>query len=483
MLLEAGTGVGKSAIAVCLARCLEEMQGGRTYFLTSQKVLQRQYVSSFVDMRSIWASANFQCPDLGTDCGTMIRVASCLDKACASCPYKDARSDFLKATLSVTNYSYFLATTMYGGHIIKPRDLLVLDEAHSVEDELTSWIGLRITKPFCTTYKVTFPANADTKEKIFSWMTVVLLPVMIAEAARLEKRIKGMQMTDTRLKGLAARYNEVDRVMCAIYRMQMMYYEFTWVDDRDAGMVHLRPVSVHTYTERQLFRYGRKVLMMSATILDPDMYFRTLGLNPADVAYLHLETPFPVKNRPIFYAPVGKMSMRHASNHLDAMAQRVREILDKHPHEKGIIHTTSHQLAKDLDLRLKDARLIFQRRGDDIHGVVSKHIHSGGPSVLVSPAMSEGVDLYDDLSRFQVMLKVPYKNLGDPIVRARMKRVKGWYDCGAARALVQASGRSIRSEVDHATTYILDACFMSFLRRSGTLFPQTFIDSLLPYKR
>lgn len=486
VLLEAGTGVGKSAVAVCLARCLPELDNTKeekAYFLTSQKVLQRQYVGSFKDMRSIWSSANFNCADLGTNCGTMIRVAEHLGTACESCPYKNARGEFLRSPLSVTNYSYFLATTLYGDGIIRTRDLLVMDEAHSIEDELTSWIGLRITKPFCVKYGLEFPDDCDTKEKIFSWMTKVLLPRVEAEVATLEKKLAGMQLNDVRLRRLAARYDEVDRVMCAIHRMSMMYYEFTWLDDRDAGMMHLRPISVASYAHRNLFKYGRRTLMMSATILNPDMWFRTVGLDPSEVAYLRLESPFPVENRPVFYAPVGKMSLRHVSKHLEVLAQRVVEILDKHPNEKGIIHTTSHRLAEDIDARVKDPRLIFQRRGDDIHATVSQHVNSGGPTVLVSPAMSEGVDLSDDLSRFQILVKVPYKNLGDPIVRARMRRVQGWYDCGAARGMVQAAGRSIRSEDDYAVTYILDACFMSFMRRSGTLFPQWFIDALQAYKR
>ena len=44
----------------------------------------------------------------------------------------------MSAPLGVTNYSYFLATTMYGEGTLRPRELLVLNEAHGIEDGLTS---------------------------------------------------------------------------------------------------------------------------------------------------------------------------------------------------------------------------------------------------------------------------------------------------------------------------------------------------------
>ena len=47
-----------------------------------------------------------------------------------------------------------------------------------------------------------------------------------------------------------------------------------------------------------------------------------------------------------------------------------------------------------------------------------------------------------------------------------------------AKTIVQAVGRSVRSEEDHAITYILDADWDRFYSRSNRYFPQGFKDCL-----
>ena len=70
VIIEAGTGVGKSAIGLTVSRYLDLHHkdpdynpGG--YFLTTQKILQEQYVKDFGkpqgSMCSIKSSSNYQC--------------------------------------------------------------------------------------------------------------------------------------------------------------------------------------------------------------------------------------------------------------------------------------------------------------------------------------------------------------------------------------------------------------------------------------
>ena len=92
--------------------------------------------------------------------------------------------------------------------------------------------------------------------------------------------------------------------------------------------------------------------------------------------------------------------------------------------------------------------------------------------------MTEGVDLSDEASRFQVICKVPYPYLGDKLVKKRMHRWKWWYPMKTAKTIVQAVGRSVRSEEDYAITYILDSDWDRFFSRSKRYFPQGFKDCL-----
>jgi len=92
--------------------------------------------------------------------------------------------------------------------------------------------------------------------------------------------------------------------------------------------------------------------------------------------------------------------------------------------------------------------------------------------------MQEGIDLKGDLSRFQIICKVPYPYLGDKIVKKRMHRWNWWYGLQTAKTIVQALGRSVRSAEDHAVSYILDADWDRFYGKHSDLFPEMFKKSL-----
>jgi len=94
--------------------------------------------------------------------------------------------------------------------------------------------------------------------------------------------------------------------------------------------------------------------------------------------------------------------------------------------------------------------------------------------VLLSPSMTEGVDLMGDLSRFQILCKVPFPYLGDKLVRKKMNKWKWWYDLQTAKTVIQSVGRSVRSETDTAVTYILDGSWENFFAKNKKLFGPEF---------
>ena len=111
--------------------------------------------------------------------------------------------------------------------------------------------------------------------------------------------------------------------------------------------------------------------------------------------------------------------------------------------------------------------------------VLRKHMNSDEPTVLLSPSMTEGVDLVDEASRFQIICKIPYPYLGDKLVKKRMNKWKWWYALQTTKTIVQSVGRSIRSESDFAVTYILDSDFSKFYYRNTYLFPESFRESMV----
>ena len=92
--------------------------------------------------------------------------------------------------------------------------------------------------------------------------------------------------------------------------------------------------------------------------------------------------------------------------------------------------------------------------------------------------MSEGIDLKDHLSRFQIICKIPFPYLGDRRVMKKKKIQPWWYPYQTAKIIVQALGRSIRSEEDYADSYILDSNWAFFLKINRKYFPKWFLSAI-----
>jgi hypothetical protein len=102
------------------------------------------------------------------------------------------------------------------------------------------------------------------------------------------------------------------------------------------------------------------------------------------------------------------------------------------------------------------------------------------PTVLISPSLYTGLDLKDDLSRFQIIVKVPYPDLGDRWINEKRKSSEQWYTWQTALRLIQGYGRSIRSKEDYAVTYVLDSGFQNFVNRNRNILPEWFTQAIHP---
>jgi ATP-dependent DNA helicase DinG len=73
--------------------------------------------------------------------------------------------------------------------------------------------------------------------------------------------------------------------------------------------------------------------------------------------------------------------------------------------------------------------------------VIAEHIKSTESTVFISPSLYTGLDLKDNLSRFQIITKVPYPGLGDRCINKKRKKNGQWYIWQTALRFVQAYGR------------------------------------------
>ena len=501
-VIEAGTGVGKSAIGLTLARVIadatyssEDFLPG-SYFVTTQKILQQQYVDDFKSVVSLKSSSNYKCRfHTSNTCGEsqkMLKTAeksSKFFKTCTyNCRYKNHKQKFLDSAEGISNFSYFLTEANYSGKIT-PRQTLVIDEGHNIETELSKFVEVTVSEHFASSVlKIKFPAKL-TQHQTYLWIRDTYLPTAKRRMKYFEDTIEkfgGDSMRDKlkQFQTITRQYDLLRGHIGKIEKFVKIYNSDNWVFDtsstekRGYRKVGFKPIDISVYAEDYLFRLGKKVVIMSATIMDHDIFMNTLGLPKDETCFISLPSPFPKENRPIIFSPAGSMSAKSIDYTLPKLVDTVRTILDHHEGEKGIIHCKTYKIANYLKQNLKSKR-ILTHDSTNRDAILEKHIRSKKNTVLLSPSMTEGVDLRDDVSRFQIICKVPYPYLGDKLVRKRMNNVKGWYELQTAKSIVQSIGRSIRSEDDHAVTYILDSDFDRFLKRNGSVFSEDFKSCIL----
>ena len=499
VIIEAGTGVGKSAIGLTVARYLNKNQlfsddySPGAYFLTTQKILQEQYIKDFSPphgvMKSIKSSSNYKCKfHKSNTCADSLRALKIADKSsnffksCAfNCIYRKAKEEFIAGSEGVTNFSYFMAETYYAGKLT-PKNVLVIDESHNCDMELSKFIEIAVTERFAIqALKLKMP-DINTQPQAFNWVRDVYEPKLVSHLKHAEKMLEkyvGLKEKIKEFSNVARRYELLDKHACKLRRFLKIYNKENWIVnivpaiDGAGRRLEFKPVDVSPYTKDMLFKHGAKVLMMSATILDKDGFCELLGIKQSEVSFISIPSPFPVANKPILVSPVGKMSASHIDNTLPVLTSAIKEILKEHSKEKGIIHCHSYKIANYLKRNLRSSRILVHDSSNR-EQMLKKHIASSKPTVLLSPSMTEGVDLKDDTGRFQIICKVPYPYLGDKLIKKKMYKWKWWYPLQTAKSIVQAVGRSVRSVNDHAVTYILDSDWNTFYYRNKSMFPEDF---------
>ena len=109
--------------------------------------------------------------------------------------------------------------------------------------------------------------------------------------------------------------------------------------------------------------------------------------------------------------------------------------------------------------------------------------HAQEPLVIISPSMTTGIDL-PYIVGFQIIAKVPYADLGDPVTAARRTYKPEWnpkfgqqvYDADALNTVVQAAGRAVRTPTDQGVTYVIDGNFWGLYARAYS--PESFRETV-----
>ena len=495
IVLEAGTGTGKSAIAATLAQMFDS-----SYILTVTKQLQDQYLRDFEDLgfKLVKGRGNFQCIkyledgihqtcDLGR-CNAEGYACEYSIKNHAdgpiteenTCDYYYQKFLGLLSQVTIANYPYLFLELNYVDDFSN-RALMVCDEAHNIENVIMNQLTLEFERKDLKEY-LRFNLSKEIIEQLNDgdykeWANFVL-KIMGMYEKELSK-IKNLDRPELFEKKVFMKNKIGD---CKHFLEHLEYDPRMWIFDYDKefGIAQFKPLKIDNYAKSTFFKYADVCLFMSATILDYRLFAHWLGISPDEIYAIRRKSPFDVKRNPIITYSDFNMSYSHIEESAPKTIKTIEEILENHNDEKGIIHTISGKCRDFLIENVKTDRLIFhdtKNRAD----VIEEFKNSTKPLVLVSPSVNEGVDLPGDECRFQIIYKIPRPDLGDKQTSMRNAFDSKWYDYRTCLALVQTHGRGMRFEDDYCTTYFIDSRLMGFIAEDSSnnhFIPDTFKEAI-----
>ncbi len=482
VVIEAPTGSGKSAIAVTFAR-----EAKSSYILTAQKILQEQYVRDFPDLSLMKGRSNYACLVAPTHAAAAPCITGKRFPQCDDCPYFAAKEVAIAANTATMNYAYYLAELNYSGGF-QPRELLILDEAHNAEAALMNFIQITLSDSRLASLGLAERVPAVLDDLEYFDFAEQMLPHFKTQSKKLEDVLKKSNSTSDAAIAQMQNKQYLDNQIRRIDMLKISREEdfVEWVVERgrnnEGQWLTFKPVKVSSFAQSLLFDFADKILMLSATILDAPTYLRSLGIHPEQAEVITVASDFPPENRPIYVRPVAKMTRHSIEKDMPKLLKEIVELLESHPNDKGVIHAHSYKISGYIAKNMPKAyqhRLVTHYSSDGREAALDKHIQSIQPTVLLTPSMTEGIDLADDLSRWQVICKIPYPYLGDPQVAKRKDIDAAWYDWKTCLTVVQAYGRSIRSSDDYAVTYVLDADFSTFVKRQQKRLPEWFLEAIM----
>ena len=481
-VLAAPTGTGKSVILYAIAKAIEqelELETKGSIFTTSQKLLQDQYQKDFSEMFVLKGRNNYPCTmpedEEDTSCANGYCVYHSEKPECYDlCPYRMAKQGAIASKMVTTNFAYFIGESN-NVNDLGVRRLLVVDEAHNIEGSLMSYIECKISQrvlDFCN-IDVSVPMRDEYDE--YKDFLKDLHKTVTDEHNKIKKKIDNgrSELNDAnRLKRLASLSGKLGFILFNSNTCQ-------WIadPDREKQSVSFKPLNVSQFAKSMVFSFADIVILSSATI-SKSYVTNCLGIPPEDFEYLELPSTFPVENRPIMSLNSGRMGYRYIDKTLPDIVKSVDYVLNEFDGKKGIIHATSYKIAKYIQDWTKHPERLISHNSKDRMEKLDEHINSDNDTVLLSPSMTEGVDLKGDLSSFQIIVKLPYPSLADKQIKKRMEVDKIWYAQQVAIALMQAYGRSVRSKDDTAITFVLDSQFKWFVESNQQLFCNWFKEAI-----
>jgi hypothetical protein len=399
---------------------------------------------------------NYKC-----DLYPYLMADSCVDK-CKDyengdipCGYYDQKAKLLASDFRILNTHYILFEMNFSGQLSR-QDLIVIDEADTLDLNFIGFVSLKVSDSQIKKYNLGTPMIT----KVESWIewagkAIVKLKKNYSEKGRYRngKKYKVNQPLDPEFVKAVKLRKRLELFLNLV--------QDDWIYNRFPSYSEFKPVWItKDLIEQYLLRHTKRLFLCSASLPPKEVFCSTLEIESSECDYIEVGSSFKPENRRVYYEPVVDMSYKNRDKYY-LMMEAIEKVLAKYPDVKGIIHCQSYALGKQI-MEIGNDRLL-NHDAENKNERLKIFKESTRPLVFVSPSCVRGISLNDDLARFGICPKMPFPTTEDKAISARLygsgRKGKLWYNSEAGQAVLQMSGRHVRSHTDYGDMWILDSCF------------------------
>jgi len=435
----------------------------------------------------------------------------------AMCVFQKARREWTNSTVLVMNHYLFFSNLMMGKSYLPKFDVVIFDEAHSIEGIATDQLGFDVNYNQVMDIISRF-YKKDRKSNIISRISKVLLrkraikkiEEIKTKASFFFEKLRGMfgpNQYTLRLAGslsfgkdlieslkeffliLVAIEDEIEeenrRIEFDIIRGRLFHclqnIEATvnmqnsnfvyWIERNEyelLGNIHIKggPIDISEIMLNEVNSFYDTCLYVSATLaIKNEFSFTAKRLGVHDYKSLLLNSPFNYKEQVILY--LSKEIGEPKNPFYIERASRISNEIIKIVGGNCLLLFTSYKMMNDVKnrlLKLIDSSIYAQ--GDySTTEAIEKYINDNGSILMGTHSFWQGLDLPGDLLRGLILMRLPFSVPDFPPVQAMIERLteeglNPFYSYQVPSAIIkfkQGFGRLIRSSEDKGIVAVLDS--------------------------